>query len=76
MVSCKVKSTQHKQVNSFASLSQALLTHGADIEAKKQAGATPLIIAAENGHVSIVEVGAPCCIDMSYDVPHLVPSEV
>lgn len=35
---------------------QALLTHGANIEAKKAEGATPLIIAAENNHVAVAEV--------------------
>lgn len=76
MVPCELRSTLQKYVNSSASLSQAPLTHGADIEAKKQAGATPLMIAAENDKVSIVEVGTPCCIPTSHDVSHLVTSEV
>lgn len=36
---------------------QALLAHGANIEAERGTGATSLGIASANGHLDVVEVG-------------------
>lgn len=40
-----------------AGIFQALLTHGANTEARNQQGVTALTIAHQNGHLGVVEVG-------------------
>jgi ankyrin repeat protein len=46
--------------NGYAEASELLLNAGADVEAQADDGWTPLILAAEGGHVECREVTAEC----------------